>query len=96
MLPPMWLNYYQLKGASKVLNKIVFVGVMPLFLSACIGSTFVVDDADNNAKFPDLHNVPERPVIQERSKEYLTKEQITQTQEDDLSENERLRQEHGL
>ena len=93
---PMWLNYSQPKGILKVLKKIVFVGVMPLLLSACIGSKFVVDDADNSAKFPDLHDVPERPVIKERAKEALTKDEINQTQEEDLSENERLRKEYGL
>ena len=73
------------------------MGVLPLVLSGCIGSKFVVDDADNSAKFPDLHNVPERPVIVERPKEEaLTKDQSTQTQQDDLSENERLRHEYGL
>ena len=79
-----------------MLKKIIFTAVTPLLLSACIGSQFVVDKTNNSATFPDLHDVPERPLIEARSQEALTDDQITQTHQEDLSENQRLRQVYGF
>ena len=79
-----------------MLKKVLLVGPLPLILSACIGSQFVVDDTNNEAPFPDLHHVPERPVFEKRSTETVTKEQMSKIHQEELRENERLRQKHGL
>ncbi len=79
-----------------MLKKVFSIVFLPLLLSACVGSQFVVDDTDNRATFPDLHDVPERPVISERPQDMPTKEGLSKTYEESLSENERLRKEHGL
>ena len=64
-------------------------------LSGCIGSQFVVDDADD-APFMSLHDVPERPDLPDRSSYADVKEDLTSSQQETLDENTRLRKKHGL
>lgn len=73
-----------------------FLGIPLLILGGCVGSQFVVDDTDNEATFPSLHDVPERPDLPERSSYGDLKEELSSSQQETLKENERLRKKYGL
>ena len=68
----------------------------PMILGGCIGSQFVVDDTDNKAEFPRLHDVPQRPDLPDRSDYTELKNDLSDSQQKILEENERLRKQHGL
>lgn len=70
--------------------------VLGVTLSGCIGSQFVVDDADDEVTFPSLHNVPERPDLPDRSAYTEVKDGLSLSQQETLDENAQLRKEHGL
>lgn len=65
-------------------------------LAGCIGSQFVVDDADDKAPFPSLHDVPERPDLPDRSNYTDIKNELSSSQRETLDENAKLRKKHGL
>ena len=67
-----------------------------LTLSGCIGSSILVEDADTNAPFPDLHDVPERPALPDHAAYTATTESLSKSHHQDLEENKRLRQHFGL
>lgn len=79
---------------------IIYRLIAPLLLggslSGCIGSQFVVDDADNQASFPSLHDVPERPDLPDRSDHTQVKSELSSSQQETLDENAQLRKKHGL
>jgi hypothetical protein len=75
--------------------------VFALCLSGCIGSQFVVDDADTDAPYPDLHKVPERPDLPDHLDQQgqdlgQVQQSLTVSQKEALDENMRLRQDNGL
>ena len=78
-----------------MLKKLTFLLAVPIVLSGCIGSMFV-DDADTDATFPNIHDVPERPTFPKRSQDELSKEEFSKKKDEALTENEALRQKHGL
>jgi hypothetical protein len=67
-----------------------------LALSGCIGSSILVDDTDTSATFPDLHSVPERPVLPDRATNAATTESLSKDHQKDLEENKHLREQFGL
>ncbi len=73
--------------------------VVVLLLSGCVGSAILISDADYTQSFPDLHSVPE-VVPEEISR--LNNEEVDPNPVDPeqikhrMSENAKLRTEHGL
>tara|TARA_R110002095_G_scaffold2288_2_gene9528 strand:- start:3492 stop:3695 length:204 start_codon:yes stop_codon:yes gene_type:complete len=67
-----------------------------MLLSGCVGSQFVVDETDNEATFPSLHDVPERPDLPDRSTYPALKDDLSSSQQETLDENEKLRKKYGL
>ncbi len=78
------------------LCRIVSPLILGVTLSGCIGSQFVVDDADDEVTFPSLHDVPERPDLPDRSAYTEVKDSLSLSQQETLDENTRLRKKHGL
>jgi len=78
------------------LCRLIFPFILGGSLAGCVGSQFVVDDTDDKATFPSLHDVPERPDLPDRSHYTDVKNELSSSQQETLDENERLRKKHGL
>ena len=79
-----------------VICRVIFPLLLGGSLAGCIGSQFVVDDADDQAPFPSLHDVPKRPDLPDRSNYADIKNELSSSQKETLDENARLRKQHGL